>query len=115
MTRDQYVEALKSAALDMGRKLVMDWLVAQLPWIAWKIPNVIAGFVVSQVLKIAIRETEFGLFFLYIDLRTSSQGRSFEAAALRNREAQTKGTPEEKARAEAELISSFRAFVKFTN
>lgn len=115
MTRDQYVEILKSTAVKMGHKLVMDWLVAQMSWMAWTVPNTIFGFIVSQVLKIAIRETEFGAFFLFIDLRTSAQGRAFEASAIRNHSAQQNGTAEEKAHAEAQLISDFRAFVKFTN
>lgn len=99
----------------MGRKLVMDWLTAQMSWVAWSVPNTIIGFVVAQVIDILINKTEFGTFFLFIDLRTSAQGRAFEASAIRNHSAQQNGTAEEKAHAEAQLISDFRAFVKFTN
>lgn len=75
----------------------------------------IIGYFVGVVLEIAVRETEMGLFFLYIDLRTSAQGRDFEKQARSNFEVQKNGTPEEKAAAEKELIDSFRAFVKISN
>lgn len=114
MTRDQYVEILKSAALSAGKKMVMSYLVTRVPFFALPIVNPILGFVVGSILEIAIRETEMGAFFLYIDLRTSAQGRAFEKAALKNYEVQKNGTPQEKADAEKELIDSFRTLVKFT-
>lgn len=77
--------------------------------------NPILGFVVGKVLEIAIRETEIGLFFLYIDLRTSTQGRDFEKYMRLNLDAQKNGTPEQKAKAEKELKDAFRAFAKLTN
>lgn len=115
MNRDDYVDLIKSTALDLGQRFVMQYLVAKLPFLAWPIVNPIAGFIVGYVLKIAIRETEMGAFFLFIDTRTNAQGRAFAEAAQKNRDAQTSGTPEEKAKAEAELIGKFREFVKFTN
>jgi hypothetical protein len=115
LTRDQYVETIKETALSMGKKLVMDWLVSKAAFMAWAFPNMIAGFFVSKVLEVAIRETEFGLFFLYIDLRTSAQGKDFAEAAIRNQLLQKTGTEQEKADAEADLIRKFRDFVKFTS
>lgn len=118
--RDAYVEFLKSTALAMGKKAVLTLLIPQLPKILTSgflgaIFSPLLGFVVSKVLEIAIRETEIGMFFLYIDLRTSMQGRDFEKAARANLEKQKTGSPEEKAKAEKELIDAFKAFVKLTN
>lgn len=93
----------------------MQYLVAKLPFLALPVINPIAGFIVGYVLKIAIRETEMGAFFLYIDTRTNKQGVAFIDAAIANRVAQETGSLEEKANAEQRLIDSFRAFVKFTN
>ena len=115
MDRDAYVELIKSTALELGSKFVMQYLVAKLPFLALPIINPIAGFLIGWVLKIAIRETEFGMFYLYIDTRTNKQGIAFIEAAVKNKLAQEKGTADEKAKAEKELIDSFRAFVKFTN
>jgi hypothetical protein len=77
--------------------------------------SIIAGYIVGKILEIAIKETEFGAFVMYVDFRTNAQGREFEAAALKHQEAQKSGTPEEKANAEADLINKFRALARWTN
>jgi len=115
MNREVYVDLLKSTALDLGKRFVMQYLVAKIPFLALPIINPLAAFVVGYILKIAIRESEFAAFFLYIDLRTNKQGVAFVDAAAANRIAQETGTPEQKAVAEKALIDSFRAFAKFTN
>lgn len=119
-SRDEYVELLKNVALSVGKKQVLKLLLAQLParmttGFFGALLNPLFGFIVGKALEIAIRETEMGAFFLFIDLRTSAQGREFEKYAEANFEKQKTGTPEEKARAEKELIDRFRAFAKFTN
>jgi hypothetical protein len=115
VNRDEYVELIKSTALDLGQRFVMQYLVAKIPFLALPIVNPLVGFVVGWVLKIALRETEFGLFFLYIDTRTNKQGIAFVEAAVKNRITQESGTVEERANAESELINSFRSFVKFAH
>jgi len=119
-SRDEYVELLKSTALSMGKDAVLKILLAQLPakmvtgfWGA--MINPILGLLVQRTLEIAIRETAIGAFFLYIDMRTSAQGRDFEKAAAHNVLVQLTGTEEEKARAEKELINRFRSLIKLTN
>lgn len=119
-SRDEYVELLKSAALSMAKKEILPLLLSQLPkgltsGFIGSIFNPILGFIVGKVLEIAIRETEIGLFFLYIDLRTSAQGREFEKAARENLLKQKTGTPAEIANAERDLKNAFKAFVKLTN
>jgi len=114
-TRDEYAELIKSAALSAGKTLVMQVLVQRLPFLASAFFNPVAAWLVGKILTIAIKETEFGLFFLYIDLRTNAQGRAFQEAVLHNATAQKTGTPQEKADAEAQLIDSFRRFVRLAN
>lgn len=93
----------------------MQFLVAKLPFLALPIINPIVGFVVGYILEVAIRQTEMGAFFLYIDTRTNKQGVAFMDAATRNRIAQQSGSPEEISHAEKNLIDTFRAFIKFSN
>jgi hypothetical protein len=93
----------------------MQFLVAKIPFLALPIINPIVGFIVGYVLQIAIKQTEMGAFFLYIDTRTNKQGVAFMESAIKNRIAQQSGTAEEKINAEKNLIDSFRSFVKFTN
>lgn len=119
-SRDEYVEFLKDTALSLGKKAVLEILLPALPselttGILGTLLTPLIGFLVGKILEIAIRETEIGLFFLYIDLRTSAQGRDFEKMARANLEKQKNGTPQEIARAEKELVDAFRAFAKFTN
>lgn len=119
-SRDEYVELLKSAALSMAKKEIMPLLLGQLPKVLTTgflgtILTPVLGFIVGKVLEIAIRETEIGLFFLYIDLRTSAQGRDFEKTMQANLDAQKSGDPVRQAKAEKELKDAFKAFVKLTN
>ncbi len=119
-TRDEYVELLKSTALSLGKKQILPLLLAQLPaglttGFVGMLLNPIFGFLVGKVLEIAIRETEIGLFFLYIDLRVNAQGKEFEAAMRANLAAQNGGNVADIAKAEKELIISFKNFVKFTS
>lgn len=93
----------------------MQYLVSKIPFLALPIINPLAAFVVGYILKIAIRESEFGLFFLFIDTRTNRQGIAFVEAANANKIAQDTGSPEQKSKAEKALIDSFRQFAKFTN
>lgn len=115
MNRDQYVELIKSTAIDLGRRFVMSYLITRVPFLALPIINPIAAFVVGYILKIAIRETEMGAFYLFIDIRTNKQGIAFIEAAIKNQLAQKSGNQAEIKNAEKELIDSFRSFVKFTN
>jgi putative Mn2+ efflux pump MntP len=119
-SRDEYVELLKSTALSLGKREIMPLLLSQLPkalttGFLGAVLSPVLGFIVGKVLEIAIRETEIGAFFLYIDLRTSAQGRDFEKTMQANLDAQKNGTPDQKAKAEKELKDAFKAFVKLTN
>jgi hypothetical protein len=119
-SRDEYVELLKSTVLSLGKKQILPLLLAQLPagmttGFVGMLLNPIFGFLVGKVLEIAIRETEIGAFFLYIDLRTSAQGREFEEVMRKNLEAQKGSDPVAKEKAEKELIVAFKAFAKLTN
>lgn len=115
MTRQETVDALKRAAKSIGTTSVMSYLTTVAPWVQFPVLRTIVSSIVGYVLGVAIDKTELGAFFLYIDVRTSLQGRDFADKALKNREAQRNGTPEEKLRAEKELIDSFRALVRLTN
>jgi hypothetical protein len=119
MTREEYVTYIKEAALTIAKRGVMDKLLKLWPkkLMGMTLFNGLTGWVVGLVLDIAIKETELGAFFLFIDLRTSLQGRAFEGAALRNAtvRASATATPEEKLQAESDVISTFRSLAKLTS
>jgi hypothetical protein len=115
MNQQEYADLLKSAALSLGKKLVMEALISKLPFLGLAWVNPIVALIVGKILEIAIKQTELGLFFSYIDMRTSAQGRAFQDAAIHNREIRNAGTEQEIAAAEIALINSFRAFAKFNS
>lgn len=120
MTRDEYVEQLKSTFLSLGKQQVLKLLLAQLPakltsGFIGSLLNPILGFLVGKILEIAIREAEIGAFFLYIDMRVKGQGKDFDAKIAANLEAQKSGDPVKIAKAEKELLVAFKNFVKLTS
>lgn len=87
MTYDESVDSLKSAALDLGKKLVMNYLLAQAPFLATGFVGKLTSLFVGKVLEILINKTEFGAFFLFIDVRVNQQGKDFAEAAIKYHQA----------------------------
>jgi hypothetical protein len=94
---------------------VLAYFLTVAPWARLPVLHAVVKWIIDYVLTVAIDRTELGAFFLFVDVRTSLQGRAFAQAALKHREAQSTGTPAEKAAAEYALLHSFRALVKFTS
>lgn len=115
MTRDEYVRAVKSAFVTAGNKAAMTFFVATFPILANPILNKIVSYFVGLVVEGIVVGAETQAFFQFIDFRVSAQGMELINAATKNKEAQEKGTPDEKAIAEKELIDSFRRFAKLAN
>lgn len=115
MNRDEYVETIKQAALTTGVKLVMAYIIGMQPVLGTPFFKTITEWFVTRILNIAIIKTELGAFFLYIDFRTSAQGRAFFDAAIKNKLVQKNGTEREKKDAEKAVIDSFRTLVRFTS
>jgi hypothetical protein len=114
MTKDEYVEYVKSTFITMGRKSVMTALTVQFPILANPFLNKIVELVVSKIVTIIVVAAEMQAFFFYTDFRVAKQSEEYIAAALANKKAQESGTPEEKKIAEENLINIFRTFAKFT-
>ena len=109
MTRDEYVAYLKNAALDIGKRAVMSYLVARIPLVGTSFFGGLVSIVVSKVLEIAILETEFAAFFAYVDMRVTKQGNEFSEIAMKYHSA-----PEgEKAKYEKEYLAKFYDFASF--
>lgn len=115
MTRDDYVNGIKSAFVTLGNRAAMTFLTAQFPILLNPILNKIVSYFVNMLIESLVNEAEMQAFFIYIDVRTSEQGREFGDAALANAKAQKSGTSKEKADAEKILIDRFRALAKLTN
>lgn len=115
MTHGEYVEILKSTIAKLVIKSATQAVFKKIPFMAWGPLGPLASFLIEKFVWLLLTETEMVIFLNYTDFRVNRQGRAFSEAAQRNFELQRSGTPEEKMKAEEELISSFRAFVKLHN
>jgi hypothetical protein len=114
-THQQYVDSIKESAVSMGKKSLVAYLTKKAPFLFVPVIGPVVSLILGKVVEILVRETEYAIFFQYIDMRVDSQGRAFSEAARKNAEAQRSGTPEQKASAEKELIEKFRALVILRN
>jgi hypothetical protein len=110
VSHQEYVDAIKNTAVSTGKKVLIEYLTKQFPYLFIPVLGPVVSFVIGKLVEILVRETEFAIFFKYIDLRVDSQGRAFSQAAMNNYDAQKNGTPEEIKKAELELIDKFRKF-----
>ena len=99
----------------MGTKLLVKEVAARLPFLFVPILGPFTKIILEKIVVLLFTQTEFAIFFKYIDMRTDFQGREFSQAALANYQAQRTGTPEQKLAAEEKLIKKFTAFVVLKN
>ena len=115
MTIDDLVEQLKGAIITIGTQSVMAFLSVNAPFFALPVIRQITEFAVNKIISLAIKETEIGAFFAYVDIYTKAQVKAFEEAAIRNKIAQESGTDEEKKKAEEAFIAAARDLIKFNH
>lgn len=115
MKHQEYVDAIKKSAVATGKKVLVEYFKKQLPFMFLPGLGPITGFVLEKAVEVLVRETEFGIFFQYIDLRVDKQGLDFSQAAIKNYRAQQSGDKDEIAKAEKELIEKFRSFAILRN
>lgn len=111
-TRDEYVDLMKSAFVTISVRIVSNGVSAVLAAFGLGGLSGFLSFFINALMKKFFTwfaaQTEFQAFFFFIDTRVGQQGRDFENAAYKNREAQTNGTKEEKQKAENELWVAFK-------
>lgn len=103
---------MKSSAVKLGSSSALFYIFGQLPFLKVPFFKQITEAIVNQIVKILVEKTEVGLFFLYIDTRTSKQGEVFAQMAYKNFIAQQIGNEIEKKIAEENLINAFKNFAR---
>lgn len=115
MTRDDYVNSIKSAFVLLGTKAVMTELVALTGFFALPLIGPLTNWAVEKILTLVATKAETQAFFLFIDMRVAEQGRDFESAAM-NYWKLAQGTDLQAIKeAENELIKKFIPLVKFAS
>lgn len=115
MKHSEYVEVIKKTATDLAVKLFLEVLLKEVPFLFWGPFGPLTKAIVTKVVTIVYNKGEMAVFFKYIDMRVDKQGTNFSEAAIRNHIAQQSGTPDEKLKAEADLIIAFKSFAKLSN
>jgi len=115
LNHQEYVDAAKTAAITMGKSALISALLKKVPFLFIGPLNPIMGWIIQKFLEVLIRETEFGIFFLYIDLRVDRQGQDFTKVAMENHKVQQTGTEDEKRASELRLINSFKNFISLSS
>lgn len=112
-----YVDSIVSFAKDQAKKILLREVGKRLPFLFVTGLNPITTLVLSKLVDILFRETEFLIFYAYVDVRTSAQGRAFSEAAINYNRALKDGTlsEEDKKKYEETLITKFRNFVVIGN
>jgi hypothetical protein len=82
MTRNDYVQILKKAAIKRITESLVRYCISKLPFLAMPIINPIFALIASKIVIAIAEETEMRVMFLYVDLRTDYQCEGFKEAAL---------------------------------
>lgn len=105
--RDRYAQTIKTGASTIGTTLAMSSIVAKYPIFANPFLHAIAEHFVEELIEGLVIKTEFSLFFNYIDLRTTKQGRDFFEALTKKQSLPKTATPEEIQSAEDDQVRKF--------
>ncbi len=111
MKHSEYVSIVQSYGAKALKNVLLKVAIKQLPFLASGPWNYLLVKLASKIAEVAAQEAEMRLFFSYVDFRTDSQAKDFEAAMIKNHIAQQTGTEDEKKKAEAELVVALNKFV----
>lgn len=112
-TLDDFISDLKETAIDLGVSGVMAYLTLQAP-IFTKIPilGALIKAIVRKVLEIAVKYTELGAYFVYVDAYTAQQAKDFKEASAALEAAKLKGNKDEIEKAKQAKIDRARVLIK---
>lgn len=111
MKHSEYVEIAKNLGINVLKKSIISATVKAIPFFALGLPNTLLIKLATWLAGIIVNQAEMMIFFKYIDLRTDSQARDFEAAMIKNHQAQLTGTDQEKKDAEKILTDALYRLV----
>lgn len=82
MTRDEYVEAIKSSFVTIATRLTLTWAAS----FSGGVLNAILGRIIEAIARNLFQwlatQSELKIFFIYIDTRVGVQSKEFEDAAF---------------------------------
>ena len=112
-TRDEDVSKIKSVFVSIGSKAALSYLATIAPWLFSNfITKKITEYFVNNVVEGIVRNSEMGVFFLFIDWRGVKGSDDFHKAVDENQLALKSGDEKRIKNAEQNLINVARPFIK---
>jgi hypothetical protein len=111
MKHSDYIEIARGLGVKVLQKSIIGGVVKAAPFFAVGLPNTILIKFATWLAGIIADQAEMMIFFKYIDLRTDKQASDFEAAMIKNHQAQLTGTEQEKKDAEKILAEALNRLV----
>lgn len=111
MKHSDYILAAKGLGQNILQKSIVSGVAKSIPFFALGLPNTLLIKLASWLAEIIANQTEMMVFFKYIDYRTDSQAKDFEAAMIKNHQVQLTGTDQEKKDAEKILTEALYRLV----
>lgn len=113
--RALYINSIKTSFIKLAKDHAMKYLISQAVFFSWPVIGPLTALFIEKILTVVVNETETGIFFAYVDLRTARQSLIFSDMAMKNYQVQQTGTAKEKEDAEKDLIAAFDNFVKLNH
>lgn len=111
MKHSDYIEIARGLGKNVLQKSIVNGVAKSIPFFALGLPNTLLIKFASWLAGVIAEQTEMMIFFKYIDLRSDIQAKDFEAAMIKNHNAQKTGTDQEKKNAEKELTEALNRLV----
>lgn len=116
MTRDEYVEAIKSSFVTIATRLTLTWAAS----FSGGVLNAILGRIIEAIARNLFQwlatQSELKIFFAYIDTRVGVQSKDFEDAAFNYwKLKQNEKDPKKLKAAEIDLWNKFSTFARLTS
>lgn len=111
MKHSEYIEIARGLGVKVLQKSIIGGVVKAIPFFALGLPNTLLVKFATWLAGVIADQAEMMIFFKYIDLRTDSQAKDFEAAMIKNHQVQLTGTDQEKKDAEKILTDALYRLV----
>ena len=111
MTRQENADLIVSQVSIIIKKKIVTWLTSKLLFLAWGPFGPLISYFAGRLAEAIAKDAEMRVFFLYTDLRTDSQGKSYLKAMAAYRDALDNNGGKNVEVLESELNTAFRNLV----
>lgn len=115
MNRQETADLIVTQAAALIKKRIVSWAVKKFVFFAWGPFGPLLSHYAGELAEYIAKDAEMRIFFLYIDLNTDKQGKTWLKAMKAYQEAVNNGTPEKIEATEVELDNAFRDLIMLSS